>query len=317
MKQAGQWLLATVFAGCGAAQPSPGEGVEAAMHSLEIQGHRGTRGTHPENTLAGFRAALLAGADVLELDVGWTRDEVVVVYHDESLNRDTTRLNGAYVETEKPLRDLTFDELSDYDVGRIRSGSRYSETFPDQAPVDGERIPTLREVLALGVRLNVEVKVSPGWTDEDVAGFVRQVLSDIRDEDASGRVSLQSFDPRVIVEARLHADLALPLSCLTSSEPICLSAGGQWTGPWAVGQPTSSLFERVRASGCQTWSPEFRGLTSSIVREAHAAGLRVVPWTVNEEEDLRRLVAAGVDGLITDYPAKAVSLLRRSGDGDV
>ena len=224
--------------------------------SLEIHGHRGSRGTHPENTLAGFRAALNDGADVLELDVGWSRDEVVVVHHDEALNPEITRRNGVYVESAVPIRDLTYAELSEFDVGRIRSTSAYAKRFSGQVAVDGERIPSFCDVLDLGAPLNVEIKVSPRWPDDQVRGFVDCVLSDIEGARAHSRVAIQSFDWRVF---DVIGDAGLPLACLTSDRTHGPRAEGGWTGRWQLGNERD-LLEVVRATGATTWSPEFRGV---------------------------------------------------------
>ncbi len=134
---------------------------------LDLQGHRGARGLAPENTLVAFARALGLGVSTLELDLGVTRDGVVVVGHDPLLRGEIARgPDGAWLEGEGPaLHDLTFAELQSYDVGRIRPGTAYAAEFPEQAPADGERMPRLTDVFALGeragsraVRFNLEIK---------------------------------------------------------------------------------------------------------------------------------------------------------------
>src|SRR5258707_8142973 len=116
---------------------------------LDIQGHRGARALFPENTLEGFLAASALGVTAFELDVAMTADGVVVVSHDPALNPDITRdASGDWLSERGPtIRSLTYAALRCYDVGRIRPGSRTGFLFPEQAPCDGSRIPTLAAVL--------------------------------------------------------------------------------------------------------------------------------------------------------------------------
>src|SRR5919198_903812 len=143
--------------------------LSSAAHAVDIQGHRGARGHAPENTLPGFERALAIGVSTLELDVGVTRDGVVVIHHDRGLNPDTTRgPDGKWIAAPGPLiKDLTYAELQRYDVGRIQPGSEYERRFPHQKPLDGTRIPKLSDLFARAgstVRFNIETKVSPPET---------------------------------------------------------------------------------------------------------------------------------------------------------
>ena len=141
-----------------------------AANAFDLQGHRGARGLAPENTLEGFALALSIGVTTLELDLGMTKDGVVVVSHDSSLNPDHTRgADGEFLKVSGPaIQSLTLAELKRYDVGRLRPGSRYAANFPAQRQIDGARIPTLAEVFDLvhrggagHVRFNVETKLTP------------------------------------------------------------------------------------------------------------------------------------------------------------
>src|SRR6185503_12386312 len=140
--------------------------VSAAVNAFDLQGHRGARGHAPENTLPGFERALAIGVTTLELDVGVTRDGVVVIHHDRRLNSDITRgPDGRWIASPAgPLvSELTFEELQRYDVGRIRPGSEYAQRFPRQKPVDGARVPRLADLFAKAgntVRFNIEMKIA-------------------------------------------------------------------------------------------------------------------------------------------------------------
>ena len=143
--------------------------------AFDIEAHRGGRGLFPENTLPSFANALSMGVDTLELDVGVTRDGVLVVSHERGLNPDLARgTDGAYVAPPGiPFVQLRLEEVKKYDVGQIRPGSAYAAQFPDQRAVPGTAIPTLTEVLQLvrrsgdrHVRLNIETKIDPSHPEQ-------------------------------------------------------------------------------------------------------------------------------------------------------
>src|SRR5215831_2778600 len=123
----------------------------SSADAFDLQGHRGARGLAPENTLEAFATALKIGVTTLELDLGVSKDGVVVVSHDRVLNPDHTRgPDGEFLSGPGPrIHDLTLAELQTYDVGRLKPGTAYAAAFPQQRAVDGARIPTLSEVFSL------------------------------------------------------------------------------------------------------------------------------------------------------------------------
>ncbi len=118
--------------------------------SFDLQGHRGARGLFPENSLPSFEGALALGVTTLEMDVGMTRDAVLVVHHDQQLSPERTRgPDGAWLEGPGPaLVELDFAALQGYDVGRLRPDSKSARRFPEQAGLDGVPVPSLEAVLA-------------------------------------------------------------------------------------------------------------------------------------------------------------------------
>src|SRR6185503_11488491 len=126
----------------------------------------------PENTLPSFQHAIAIGVDTLELDVGVTRDGVVVVHHDRRLNPDVARgPDGEWVKAPAPtVYSLSFEELQRYDIGRLRPGSEYAKRFPHQKPIDGTRIPRLSDLFnatkGSKVRYNIETKLLAKYPDE-------------------------------------------------------------------------------------------------------------------------------------------------------
>jgi glycerophosphoryl diester phosphodiesterase len=276
---------------------------------IDIQGHRGARALFPENTLEGFLAAAALGVCAFELDVAMTADGVVVVSHDPMLNRDITRdATGAWLTARGPaIRSLPHAALRDYDVGRIRPRSAMSFLFPGQAPHDGARIPTLAAVLAAlpNARFTIEVKTDPAhpdWTAPPTE-LADATLSVIDAAGAVARVVVESFDWRVQRHVRkTRPDIRL--AWLTRAETV-RDAALWWDGATAAG----SVPARVAAEGGPIWAPDYASLTESEVREAHALGLFVLPWTVNRPADMRRLIDWGVDGLISDRPDLALKVL--------
>ena len=305
-------LLATlVAAGC-------------ATRPFDLQGHRGARGLAPENTLTGFTRALEIGVSTLELDIGVTRDGVVVVHHDTQLNPDIARnLSGAWLAAPTPrLRDLTWAEVAEYNVGRIRPGTDYAARHPDQAARDGETIPRLADLFALVAKhgdtrtcFNIETKLDPNRPDDTIGpeAMVGALLGVIAEHQMEARVTIQSFDWRTLKLVQARAP-HIPTVYLSAQRPNfnTIDRNGLWT---AGMQPEkfASLPAMVQAAGGAAWSPHFEDLTPALLRDAQARGLKVLPWSVNRRDDIGRLIDMGVDGLITDRPDLGAAALNERG----
>jgi glycerophosphoryl diester phosphodiesterase len=296
---------------------------------LEVQGHRGARGLWPENTLAAFAGALTLGVSSLELDCGVTRDGVVVVTHDPELNPDLTRdARGDFLSATGPaIVGLTFAQLQSYDVGRLKPGSAYAVRFPAQQPVDGERIPRLRDVLTLArdrgrgrVRVAIEVKTFPERPQLTASPevFAAALEADLAATGTAAMVCIMAFDWRVLTAVqRLIPQVATV--ALTEEQPgddtVCIGAAhlSPWLGGLDPKRFGDSVVRLVKASGAEIWGPDFKDLDAERVAEAHRLGLSVVPWTVNTEQDMERLLDINVDGMTTDRPDLLRAFLERKG----
>ncbi|HEY1548398.1 MAG TPA: glycerophosphodiester phosphodiesterase [Kofleriaceae bacterium] len=302
--------LAIAVGACTAPLPPPSitQPVEAPMR-LDYEGHRGCRGLRPENTIGAFDRAIELGVDTLEMDVMLTADDVLVVHHDEHLNPDITRDGSAWLPSTGPaLRSLAFDALEHYDVGRIAPGTAYAARFADQLGGDGVRIPKLRDVIvdaerksAGRIRYNIEIKTTPGKPDDTAPPdrVADAIVAIARELGVIDRVTIQSFDWRGLRRVAAIAP-EVPRSCLTEAH----IPDSTWTDGLALGSDVPQL---VAQFGCQIWSPDYETLTRPQVAEAHALHLRVLPWTVDDHDAIVRMIALGVDGVITDFPDRLPS----------
>jgi glycerophosphoryl diester phosphodiesterase len=260
----------------------------AADRKILVHGHRGARAVLPENTIPAFEHAIAAGADVLELDLAVTKDNVLVVSHDPVINDGICTGPKQHV----PIRQLTLAEVKQYDCG-----SRTLSAYPKQKAVPGTRIPTLDEVLALSKRgtfhFNIETKLSadkPEYTPPSEE-FAKLVLQVVRKHKLEKRVQVQSFDFRTLHAMKKLAP-EIPLNALYSG-------------------PAKDFVAIAREAGASTIAPQYKLVTKEQVDKAHAAGLKVVPWTANDPEAWRMLIDAGVDEIITDDPAALISFLKK------
>jgi glycerophosphoryl diester phosphodiesterase len=282
---------------------------------IELHGHRGARGLWPENTIPGFEAALRLGVTAIEMDVAMTADGVAILSHDPVLDPDLTRgPDGRWdVPPGTLIRDLTEADLAGYDIGCIRPGSAQESRFPEQRAQGGVRFPRLADIVALDeqVMLAIELKTfpdHPDWTlsPEEMA---ERVLAILEDAGAVARSRIISFDWRSLRHlARIRPQVSL--GYLTDTETVA-AAGLWWDGPTPQ-DFGGSVPHAIAAEGGKVWGPDAEDLTEIEVATAHAVGLLVNPWTVNEPSEMARLLGWGVGALTTDYPnraAKAIAAL--------
>ena len=226
------------------------------------------------------------------------------------------------------MHALDLADIKRFDVGRIRPGSRYAARYPEQRPADGARIPTLVEVIELSrragndeVRFNVETKISPLEPDLTAApdAFAQAVIEVLRAEGVAGRSTIQSFDWRTLRAAKTIAP-EVTTACLTVEQRWLdnLERGRPGASAWTAGLDAddfATVQDLVEAAGCGVWSPDYRDLDEAALDRAHSLGLEVVAWTVNELAEMRRLVALGVDGIISDFPDRLRTVAAEAGIG--
>ncbi|MBE0548996.1 MAG: glycerophosphodiester phosphodiesterase [Rubrivivax sp.] len=299
-----------------------------AAWGFDLQGHRGARGLLPENSLAGFERAIALGVTTLELDIAITSDGVLVIHHDRELNPDVARdASGRWIEKAPgPIHAMSWADLQAYDIGRLKPGTPYAARYAEQQAIDGTRIPRLSELFALVRRLDkqrirfaIETKLSPLAPGETppAEAFATALVDEIRQAGMQQRVQILSFDWRTLqVVQRIAPEM--PTVYLTAQQDWIdnIGAGRPAGSPWTAGiqfRDHGSVPGMIRAAGGQVWSVFHGDLDAAKVREAHALGLKVLAWTVNDAALMRRLIDLGVDGLVTDRPDIAQGVLRERG----
>jgi glycerophosphoryl diester phosphodiesterase len=292
--------------------------VEPPAKKIDIIGHRGAAGLRPENTLSAFRRACDIGVDAIELDVLSTADNNVIVHHDYALKPEITRTpQGEWLDRPSPtIKKLTLTKLKTYDVGRLKPGTRYSRRYPEQQPVDGERIPTLGEVISLveatcdpTTQLWIEIKTNPERPDftpapETVADEVVQLLNK---RDFIGRARILSFDWRSLAQVqKIAPNIATVYLSLEGRRLNNIKPGQPGASPWMAGLDiddfSGSTPQAVKAAGGRYWAPYYKHLTRTLLNEAHDLGIRVFVWTPDKRSEMIRLIEMGVDGIITNRP---------------
>lgn len=307
------------------ATPPPG----SDLPSFDVQAHRGGVGLHVESSVASFSEALRLGVTTLELDVQITQDGEAVVTHDRRTSaavcRDTapaTPGDPDFPYVGRYVKDLTLAQLRTLDCGSVTKPQ-----FPEQRPSPGARMMLLTEVFELvrdhgadDVMLNVETKVEAGAPHETAPReqFVQVVTGLVRAWDMADQVTVQSFDWGALMRVR-EVMPELPIVALTNGQQF-LQVGMPGASPWLGGLDIDDfdcdLVAAVDSFGADVLSPvhgdpqdgsiEDPGYvpftTAELVADAHDAGIRVVPWTVDDRATMEHLVDLGVDGLITDRP---------------
>lgn len=277
-----------------------------STEKIDIQGHRGARGSMPENTIPGFFHAVDLNVDTIEMDVVVTEDEHILVSHEPWFNHEiSTKPDGNPVNEEEErgfnIYDMTYEETRQFDVGK-----RGHPSFPNQEKMEVQK-PLLRDAIRSietytdenglpSVKYNIEMKSEPEYYEiyvpqpEEFAALLNDVLMELDLEfDIEDRVIIQSFDPAALIAFR-NVNPNMELAMLVSDR--------------------LSIKSYIDTLGFtpDIWSPNYQRVTLEMLDDAHKRGMKVIPWTVNTTKEIQNLVNMGVDGIITDYPDSASAL---------
>lgn len=290
---------------------------------IEVYGHRGARAVYPENTLSGFEYTIGLGVDGFEFDLNVTKDNVIVVSHDQVLHGPICKGPSDYAI----IRELTLQQVKQWDCGNV------NPEFPRQKALPGERIPTLDEVFALASKGNfrflIEAKSATRRLTEEQARkllkrlsrkelskeeedwqvhlfmipgpdltpppdeFVQMILDRIRAHDLEQRVDFLSIDYRLLQSMRK----------LAPEIKISAPYGGR-----------ANMMDVIKETSPDIVGPAYTvtRVTAEEIHTAHEAGIRVMPFG-NETEDWEAYISGGADGIVSDDPAAVIEFLKGKG----
>lgn len=262
-----------------------------------IEGHRGTRGLMPENTIPGMIKAIIDGSNVLEMDLQFTADGKVVVTHDPQINHlISLDIDGNEIPKEKARKymiyQMNYNQVRSFDVG-----SKDYPAYPKQGKLNtyipelGELIDSVETFIKINnlnpIIYNIEIKASPKGDDRlhpAPAALIKQVIQVLKNARIENRYYIQSFDKRQIQEVKkMHPEI--PVAFLT-------------------GDGSKSIQQHVDDLGFapEIFSPHFKIVNKTLIEQSHQMGIKIIPWTVNQKKNMIALIKMGVDGIITDYP---------------
>lgn len=267
------------------------------LPAFNEEGHRGTRGLMPENTIPAMKKAIDLGVNTVEVDVVISKDKKVVISHDIyfhadfSLTPEGNRLSKKEGE-DRLLYNMPYDSIKKYDVGM-----KPHPGFPDQQKMPAYK-PLLAELIdstdayakkkGTPIYYNIELKANQEWDGSKqppVEELVDLTMAVIREKKLENRCYLQSFDFRAMQV--IHKKYPRMTTAI-------LIGGGE----------KRSLDRQLEDLGYipEMYSPSFTLVTRELVDACHKKGIRIIPWTVNSTEQMKKLKQLGVDGIITDYP---------------
>ena len=308
-----------------------GDGGDGVGPRFDLQSHRGGRGEYTEESLTAFARSLELGVSTLELDTHLTEDGAVVVWHDDTIQPEKCR-DTAPAAPADPEYPYVGDRVADLTLAQVKTldcGYQQLPGYPQQQVVEGNRIAELRDVYALAedygartVRFNVETKVEEGLAGgPGMAALTRAVVAEVRVADAAQRTTIQSFDWNAL---NLVQDIAPELRTVAlADDAASLGVGLPGTVPELGGLDIddflgddglgSALIRAADAQGYDVVSPAFATVDAAMIAEGRRLGLPVIPWTVNEEAEMVRLMELGVAGIITDYPTLLRAVMQERG----
>ncbi len=271
---------------------------------LDIQGHRGARGLYPENTITAFIHAVKLGVNTLEMDVVISKDAQIIVSHEPWMNSAfCTKPNGDELEKNPEekynLYNMTYSEIASFDCGkRVNNEFPLQKNMPEHKPLLSEVIKKVdaftRQNNLPYINYNIEIKSEPsldGIFNPAPAVFVNLVYSEIKKQNIISRTTLQSFDVRALQEIRKR-DANIKIGLLVENN-----------------EGLEKNLSRLDFLP-NIYSPEYILVTNQLIKKLHSLHIQVIPWTVNEISDMKKLISMDVDGIITDYPDRAVGLMR-------
>lgn len=262
------------------------------------EGHRGTRGLMPENTIPAMIKGLEAGANMVEVDIYITKDKQVLIAHDPYVNVNHSTYEDGTEISKEDAKKYVWRQMNYADIRKFDVGSKPYKDFPQQQklkaymPLLGELIDSVEAFTAsrkmAPAIYNIEIKTSPKY---DSLGYnagpeemMKAVMDVVKSKNIGNRYYIQSFDVR-------------PLQVVHAQYPGVIIG-------FLTGDPKTTLQDNLAQLGFKpdVYSPHYKLVTPEMAAACKAQKMKLVPWTVNTIEEMKTLVKMGVDGIITDYP---------------
>ncbi|WP_067574208.1 glycerophosphodiester phosphodiesterase [Nocardia acidivorans] len=336
-------VAAAGLTACASSQDSGSTSATSGVHAdpqrtFDLQAHRGGRGMTIEESLPGFAKAIELGVSTLELDIVLTRDNVPAIWHDPKILAEKCADTVPAIPNDpdfpyvgKLVHDLDYSQIRTLDCGKQLAG------FPDAQELPGNRIARLPELFDLvktypgafeKLRYNIETKLEAEHPEQSATpeAFVDVILGAISEAGATDRVEIQSFDWRSLPLVKAK-NPTIPTVALYDDSTF--KPDSMWLTPIRYADHPGDPLSAIKALGADISSPAYVNpwdseakvgdphftltTTAAYVARAHALGLRVIPWTVNDKQTIGSVLDQGVDGIITDYPNRAREVMNDEG----
>ena len=295
----------------------------AKPNHVKIYGHRGARGDLPENTLDSFKYLFENNINAYETDILISKDLIPVITHDFRLDPSFTKdEEGDWITDENiKIFDLTYNEISKFDVGSLNKLTRYGRRFLNQRSLENQKIPKLDELLELSSKnlsqdtiINLEIKSTP---DEkkltpSPKEMVQIVLNDIKKSNLQDKIIISSFDWRILREVKNQSpEISRAYLTFQQEKGLKIKKTIYSKSPWIDHIPLTIVYDLpkiIKELGGSAWHPYYKDINKKAVKDAHDYNLPVNVWTVNDEYNMLKMIEYEVDGIMTDYPLKLKEL---------
>lgn len=286
-------IVLTIGAGCKVQQVADQQ--QAALPPFDIQGHRGARGLMPENTIPAMYKAIDVGVTTLEMDVHITMDKKVILSHDDHINPSYTLNSEGREITKEEAEKLAIYQMDFTRVSTFDVGSKFYDRFPGQQKIKAQ-IPLLANLIdsvqtylestgKMQVFYNIETKLNPSGDNvlhPEPEEFVELLMNVLKQKGITPWVIIQSFDIRT-------------LKVLNKKYPHVRTS-------YLVEKDSFKVNLKKLGFVPTIYSPKASLITAELIKQVHAQGVKIIPWTVNKKEEIEHLKSLGVDGIISDYP---------------
>ena len=295
----------------------------AKPNHIKIYGHRGARGDLPENTLDSFKYLFENNINAYETDILISKDLIPVITHDFRLDPSFTKdEEGDWITDENiKIFDLTYDEISKFDVGSLNKLTRYGRRFLNQRSLENQKIPKLDELLELSSKIlsqdtiiNLEIKSTPDEKNltPNPKEMVQIVLNDIKKSNLQDKIIISSFDWRILREVKNQSpEISRAYLTFQQEKGMKIKKTIYSKSPWIDHIPLTIVYDLpkiIKELGGSAWHPYYKDINKKAVKDAHDYNLPVNVWTVNDEYNMLKMIEYEVDGIMTDYPLKLKEL---------